>query len=171
MAFKNIDDIRQVEWDQGYLWDISFDESLNKAQKSKLTAPFDRWFPANNVNDERFSITEYQPDIHQFAGFPFPNGSAQRGITVGFYDDMKNTLLKWLTTWVKKDILNNGLYLTTLTKCTKQLKIVKLNSQRVQLEEFSYLVIPSGTIEYQGTDHSDSTIYSVRFLIVGEDIT
>lgn len=168
--FKNIDDIRQVEWDQGYLWDIKFIELINPSHKSKLSSPFDEWFPANSVNDERFSITEHPIDLHQYAGFPFPNGSSQRSITIGFYDDIKNTLLKWITKWVKTDILNDGKYLTTLTRCTKQLQIVKLNSQREQVDTFSYLVIPSGSIEYQGTEQSDSTVYSVRFLIVGEEI-
>lgn len=171
MAFTNIDEIRSVEWDQGYLWDIYFTESLNSQHKSRLTQPFDKWFPASTVNDERFSINEENFQLHQNAGFPLPSGAQQRGVTIGFYDNMSNVLTKWLTTWVKTDILNDGKYLTPLSKCTKELHIVKLNSQREPVDIFHYLVIPSGMMDFQGTEHSESTVHNVRFLIVGEEVS
>lgn len=170
MAIFDINKLREVEWDQGYLWEIMFKETSNTGHKSKLVAPFDEWFPAATVNDERFSIAEHPIDVHQFGSIPFPNSSVQRSITVGFYDDMNNTLLKWFSTWVNEDILNKGLYLTPLSQCTKEIYITKLNSQRQPIgSPISYLVIPSGNLDYQGTEHSDSTIHSVRLLIVGEN--
>lgn len=171
MAIFNIDQLREVEWDQGYLWEIKFGESTNPQHASKLTAPFNDWFPATTVTDERLSMSEYSPDLHQFRGFPFPDGSPQRTITVGYYDDMNNTLLKWVTKWVKEDILNNGKYLTCLQDCTKELYITKLNSQRIPIDIFNYLVIPTGQLEYNGSEHSESNVYQMRFHIVGESVS
>ena len=171
MAKFSIDNIRAVEWDQGYLWEIKFTESLNPDHQSKLTGQFKEWFPAATVNDERLAISEHSLDLHHFKQFPLPDGSPQRSITVGFYDDINNTLLKWLTTWVKVDILNNGKYLTCLEKCTKILHLTKLNSQRKPIDTFNYLVIPSGTVEFSGTETSESNMYQMRFNIVGESVS
>lgn len=171
MAAFNIDQLRAVEWDQGYLWEIMFTNSKNPQHESKLTAPFNEWFPANSVTDERLAISEYSQDLHLFKQFPFPDGAPQRSITVSFYDDINNTLVKWLTTWVKVDILNNGKYLTCLQDCTKELHLTKLNSQRKAIDIFRYLVIPSGTLEFSGTESSESTVYQMRFLIVGESVS
>lgn len=173
---NNIDQIRQIEWDQGHLWDVSFSETVNKQHKSKLISPFSDWFPAESVNDERFSLSTFDQELHQFSGFPFPSGAQQRSITLGFYDDINNTLLKWVTKWVKTDILNDGKFLTPLARCTKILRLAKLNSQRQMVPDsqnpniFSYLVIPSGSAEFQGSENPSSTVYSVRFLIVGEEV-
>jgi hypothetical protein len=166
---KGVEDLRAIEWDAGYLWDIKFIE--NPSHKSQLSGAFKDWFPASTVNDERFSLTEHTFDLHQFGGVPFPNGASQRSVSITFFDDVHNTLLNWVSLWVKTDILNDGKYLTPLSRCTKRIHIVKLNSQREQLKSFIYQVIPSGMMDFQGTEHSDSTLHTLVLRIVGESNT
>lgn len=160
MAYlKNVDEIRAVEWYRSYLWDIVFPEA---------PSPFNKWFPAVDVEE-----TLYNLDTFAFEGgmssFEVPKGTTPLQLSVTFKDNEDLVLHNWLSDWVNKTILNDGMYVTPLEECVKIIQVAKLKPNRAVFSEISYQVIPKGSLSFHGTSDSSSESNTISFVVIGKN--
>lgn len=164
MAFlNNIEQIRQVEWGKKYLWDVKFDDPLRS-----LPAPFDEWFPAQDVEDNVANLESYQFE-GPISSFKVPRKSSVKDVKLTFIDDAAFTLFTFFEEWVNLVIFNDDLFVSTLSESVKTLQIIKLNAQRqiVSGKTRTLLVYPEGPIIFNGSSTSDPQNYSIPLVIAG----
>lgn len=157
---NNIDQLRQVEWGKKFLWDIKFEDA---------PAPFDQFFPAIDIEEDKAILEHYQFERLSKA-FKVPQKTGVKSLRITFADDADNTLVDWLDDWINRLVLNNDGYVSTLERASKLVTLLKLNSTREELnnQQISYWVVPEGQVTYNGSSSSDAQSYSVTFVIVGQ---
>lgn len=159
MAFlTNTDQLRPITWGTKYLWDLWFEGA---------PAPFDKFFPAVDVEEDVAHLDSYTfdtaQDVHRV-----PQSTSTLQLRITFHDSEDHALLKWFRDWVNTTILNDGKFISTVDKSARLVKLLKLNHQRDTLEEKTYYVYPEGTLAFSGDSSSDPIIYTIQFVIVGK---
>lgn len=149
--------IRQVAWGRTYLWDLRFDEA---------PAPFNKWFPASDVEENVFTINTKVIE-GGISTYEVPERSSAFDLNITFYDDEDHTLLDWITKWANTLILNGERRVAVLEQAVKRVDLVKLNSRRVEVKASTYLVFPKGAINFRGTSDVGVPQYAVPFIIAG----
>jgi hypothetical protein len=176
----NIDQIRLIDWGKKFNWAVSFKEP--KINDSRFEGGF---FPASDISVIGATLDSYNFDMGQ-STYAIPQRSTTRRLTMTFYDTKEHTLLAWLKTWIRIDILNNGQFLSCLKDShppvvqndftyprvypTRQVEVIKLDNDLTPLENTRaiYTVYPEGEIEDAGSSSSEFTTYTITFVIVGE---
>jgi len=163
--------IRSVEWGMTHLWDCRFDGA---------PAPFDQWFPAQDVEEPVFQV-ETQIIEGGNSTFEIPKGTASRELQITFYENEARALAEWFNAWVNYVIFGDlqsavansigfgfrSFYTATLEDVARRLDLLKLDSRREPVKRASYLVFPKGQMTDRMTSVSDPIQYSVPFVIVG----
>ena len=165
MSFlKNIDSVRGIDWGQGFLWDIKFDDF--PLTEPKLPKEFSEWFPASDISENVLAL-ESHTIKSGITSFKVPVSTTPFDVKISFYDDINYSILNWLQEWVNLKILNEEKYLTPLTELVKTLHIKKLNRAKEELSMSSYLVYPEGSLDFVGTSQPETQTYDMTFTIVG----
>ncbi len=164
MAFlKNSDNLRNINWDEGFLWDVRF-PSIGPFLGAP--SPFDSWFPAVSVEEPVYSVSSYQFEIFN-KNFKIPEKTNTSELRITFYDDENNTLLGWLKNWVENIMFRQGFSVATISEVLKPVQIAKLNKSKEVIDTRSYLVYPEGSLSYSGSSSSESQTYSLSLVIAG----
>lgn len=176
----NIEHLRRVEWAKRYLWIVDFDGF-------KPPAPFDNFFPANDIQVPMSIVESRQIDLPNDS-LNIPIRTTQRDLRITFYDDSNNTLLRWFTDWQKLDILNLDMFVSCLGDShdtvapdssfgkvrpvvpVRQIKLALLNPGRDQVLVKNFWVYPDGEILFSGNQQSEAQTYTVNFKIVQDGI-
>lgn len=167
---ESIDELRTVQWDGSWLWDVQFTKGGNG---SLPPAPFNKWFPAVTISENRWSLNHRTIDA-PFTEINIPESTTPFSISLEYVDSQDTILTNWLANWVNSEIMNGMQYLTCLKEATKQLTVVKLNYKREIVDSRIHLVIPQGESSYMGDSQSGLPQYSATFTVVGrqrEDTT
>jgi len=176
---KGITQVRSVEWEKKYLWIVDFVDS-------KPPAPFEDFFPANDVTIPMGTLEHHQIDLPQHVFF-FPIRATTGEISITFYDDDKRTLLKWFTDWIHLDINNYGLFVSGLgdnhksvapdsfgnvrnVQPVRKIRLALLDAGRKTTAVHNFWVIPDGEIAYNGAQISDAQTYTMSFKIVNSSL-
>lgn len=154
---SDIDQVRAVQFGAKYLWDIKIPSA---------PAPFDKWFPAVDVEEPLAYLDSYTFDSQQ-STHKVPLRSQAMDLRITFHDDENHSLLHWLEDWINTLSLNNGQWTSTVFETARLVQMLKLNSRREIVKETSYWVYPEGQIQFEGSSSSEPTMYSVVFPIVG----
>jgi len=160
---EDIDQVRDIEWGRGYLWDIKFPEA---------PAPFDVWFPAVEVRENLSTISSFTLDTVR-GPVKIPQASSNQDIEVTFADDVYHTVLNWIVEWQAEMLGDDqktgriGATIATASASAREMIVVKLGLDKEVLKTVSYLVYPEGSVNYQGNSNSEAEQNSVTFVVVG----
>ena len=155
---KDLRQLREIEWKKSHSWTVKFPDA---------PSPFEKWFPASDITIDKYI---HSPLAIQTATseFQIPRGSGLRNIRMTFYDDENNTLLRWFTSWVNGDILNDGEYVTSIDQSVRELDLQKLGREKEILETSRFWVFPVDTLPESYTSESSIVQYEVSFYIAKE---
>ncbi len=149
--------IRSIEWGKSFNWDIQIPDA---------PAPFNQWFPASSVNENKYNLTLKEfPLWHNV--YSVPEGTSEFSVSITFFDDHRLTILEWLSKWVNEEILNNGRFITPLKQAAKDIYIVKTNTTGEEILRSHYWVIPKDSGFYKGESSPDPYSGEIEFVIVG----
>lgn len=161
---RNADQLRKVEWDRGYLWEVRFPDA---------PPPFNDFFPATSVAEELCDLVSKVFD-GTMNTYQIPTGQAMNEIRLTFVDggNIKDNqsglvLSKWITDWINVEILNDEKYISTIETASKLMQVIKLNSQHEIISDVTYWVFPKGKIMYNGKNENSLVEFAVDFAIVG----
>jgi hypothetical protein len=153
---ESIADFSSIDWGGTWLWDIQFPDA---------PSPFDRWFPAADIEEPLAHL-----DTMQIKGgatnFEIPIGSSALIIRINFYDDVNRFLETWITEWIRS-IAPGASPVLTLEESARVINISKLDSTRTEIDQYQYLVIPKGTFSFRGNSSAEVPTYPLELVIVG----
>lgn len=159
-GLNSIEQLRSVDWNRGYLWDLRFLPPTNPPR------PFDDWFPAVDVDDTLWSVAMLAIEGPIFP-MEVPKGAqAVRTVNVTFVDDVKGTVERWLSEWVNEGILRNGTSVATISECWRKMEVIRLGLDKRPIFRYEYLVIPTGNFTFTGRSESISNQYQVNFNVL-----
>lgn len=167
MAFlNNIDEIRSIEWGKKHLWDVRFE-----AQEGELVEPFNRWFPAIDIDDEVANLTSYQFEAFT-RSYKLPQRTQSQSVRLTFTDTAAHDLFEFFNVWINETIFaSEGTthYVRTLTESVRLLQIARLNAQREEIGGLtrSLWVYPEGPLVFNGSSSSDPNNYTIELVIAG----
>jgi hypothetical protein len=170
--------IRAVEYDKRFLWAIDFQNTF------KPPAPFDTFFPASEVTFGMQNVNEETINYGQSA-ISYPINDSPREVSITFYDDKDQTLLRYFKDWMELDIKNNGRFMSGLqdnhtavsadsfgnrrnVAPSRQIRLIHLDAYRTENSIYSYLIFPKGSIDFLGSQASEATEYTLSFTIVDD---
>lgn len=161
MFLKNISNIRKIDFERAYLWDIVFDDS-------EIPSPFDKWFPAVDV-EEPFAVLNTFTFEAGGTNIQVPQNTNNLELKITFYDESQHILLYWLKNWM--DSISGVDFVFPLENCVKRLMIARLNLKRefISNQTHSYWVYPKGEITYHGSSTSELNNYIVNFVVAGKN--
>jgi hypothetical protein len=166
---KDLSVVRGVEWGRAYLWDCKFGSGREVSPSSIVPAPkkpFDTWFPATEVRENLATIQSKEFETH-ISTLKVPQSTSVFPIEITFIDDYKDTLSDWITDWINKKILGDGIFLYPLEEVVTALYIAKLKPDKSELHTSSYMVYPEGELYYEGKSENGLHTYQVTFISVG----
>lgn len=157
---NNISQVRSIDWNRAYLWDIRFLPPDNPP------APFDSWFPAVDVDDMMWSLTTYNPETPNFP-LAIPTKAMQvRNLGITFQDDVYASIEMWLEEWVNGSILNRGECVSTLFEIIRRVEVLRLSLDKKPIFRCIYEVYPTDTFTFTGRSESISNQYQTYFNVV-----
>lgn len=199
-----IGQLRAVEWSRKYLWSFNFVDfnspisassffknpfATPKTRQSTATpkAPFDKFFPAVDVDINEITSNGFQSDAYM-TSFKVPQKQDLVTLKLTFYDDQDNTIYNFMRHWVKNEIYNGGRYVSPLSDCVKAVELRKIKlasigdfiggasaaltgskSSDASIAEIQHLwVIPDGQMPWNGSSNSEAHMYTMDFVVVGE---
>lgn len=129
MYLRTIDQIRNVEWSQSYLWDIHFHDLLGN-----LPFHFKEWFPATDVEEDLAKVESYTFEQYMNS-YKVPLKTSPRELKITFVDDINHSISRWLEIWMNDEILNNRMednifepqFISTLTEIVKLVQLVRVS--------------------------------------------
>jgi hypothetical protein len=157
MFLQDINEIRSIDFERGYLWDIRF-------EVENIPSPFDRWFPAVDVEEPINNLNVFTFEAGN-TNIQVPQSTNNLELKVTFYDDIDHTLLYWIRSWYNAIVGVD--YVSVLEDSVKSLRIAKLDLQRKPIlnQTQAYWVYPKGELSYHGTSTSEITPYIVNFVV------
>lgn len=166
MFLYDVRQIKEIEFAKEWLWDIRF---------PKAPKPFNEWFPATDVSFPVATVKSKTFSVF-LSEYSIPEKTGEHKMTIGFLDDIKHTLLDWITAWMHLivNISEKKGCVQTLQEAKKEVYIARLNSKRelLQVGKVPYIegywVYPEGSPTFVGGSESRPLTYSVDFVIVGE---
>ena len=160
-GFRNIDDLRQIEFARTHLWDIKIEEPT-------LPVPFNDWFPASSVDEPLGGVsstsTSFATDQYFY---PVSRHAMQLQITT--FDDSVHTLENFFKDWVHKEIFLNGLGVAPLKSCVRRVHIMRLSPQKVEIQRNVYLCYPDNNMSCSLNSGSDAKALTINFRVVGKE--
>jgi len=147
--------LRQIRWAKEYLWEIVFHEA---------PAPFNDWFPAETISQNVWSI-----DSRVVASlYPMQNMSSPFTLDVTFLDDENHTVMEWLRGLVNGVMLtHDGKPRGYLEDACTPVSIRRLNAKKEAKHSEGLWVFPTGSMDFEGSNQSESASKQAQFLIVG----
>lgn len=182
--FGGIDNIRNLEWGKKYLWEVTFLDP-------KPPAPFTDFFPATDIDIIQAPIESFIFDQGQ-STFKAPQKSNIRQLTMTFFDTQEAVLANWMSDWMEIDILNDGHYVSCLLDShphegtrkirfesdervwpTRTVKFARLDNmlEPVKGTEQTLTIYPEGELTFSGSSGSEANVFTMNFVIVGENKT
>jgi hypothetical protein len=144
MAYlRNIEQVRSVQWGSDHLWDILFLDG-------NPPSPFDSWFPAKTIRENKFTQQSYNGNIGNTT-FKLPESTTDFSLDVTFAEDVGLELLQWFADWVNNDIFLGGAgQVNYLESIARNVAIVKMNARKEPIRITQYLVYPEGEMYFEG---------------------
>lgn len=179
-----IETIRNIDYGTNYLWTLDFGD----VDGFKPPAPFDNFFPASDLTLNLGIINSHTVELAQSA-ISFPKNSGFKSIDITFFDDENRTIQQWMSDWINIDILNNGDFISGINDThrigfpdrgqdsfgvarlvvpTRTVRIAMLNRIKNEVLSYNYLVYPEGELTFTGSQASEATTFSMKFIIVAE---
>lgn len=180
---RGITAIRSVEFEKRFLWTVDF---IGGGDSYSAPEPFDKLFPASNVDFNLATLTSHEFDQGQSV-VKFPRRGGLKNMSVTFYDNEKRALLNWFRDWIELDILNNGEYMSGLLDShalvtgsdsfgvarrvypIRQIRVALLDSWKNEVQTLDYMVYPEQDLNWSGAQDSEASTYTINFAIV-EDL-
>lgn len=161
VGFKGIDQLREIDWDKTYLWDILLEDPSDP-----IPFPFNDFFPAIEVEEEGANLLSFE---FESAGgnFKVPHKSASRTLSLTFPDNHNKVLYSYFVRWIESKIFNQKEFVSTLDESVKQITILKKDVNGFNVSTNAYWVYPEDKITYRGTSESSLSIYTVSLVIAG----
>lgn len=155
----NLESIRRIDWARSWHWDIQFPDAPE---------PFKKWFPAIDVDENLGTVDEYNFTAG-FSSYNVPKSSQGFTLSVTFPDNSELVLENWFSDWINKEIFKSGrggaTYIATVASCSKEVKIAKLAPANRLISLNTYLVFPTGNLNYRGSSSAEIHSNTVEFKI------
>lgn len=161
MFLEGIESLRSVDWSKTYLWDMHF---IGGNGWGSPAYPFDSWFPATEVDELVGSIIthDFAPPLRPFS---IPGSSNLKRLKISFIDDVYCTLEKYFEEWMDVQILNNGLGVSPVEDCLRDVIIYRLGSNHKPVHGYIYSIFPAGELPFNGRSTSNLNEYSLDFVV------
>ena len=161
-SFITLAQFGSIEYDSQHLWALKIDGS---------PAPFDRWFPAQSVEEvtKGPSTTSMSYGIDEINMLNAYNAITMR---VEILDDEAAKLETWLKQWQKDmstDPLTGKPYIgfKYLDDILKRMTVSKYNWQKVLISKTEYYVLPVGQINLVRQNEPGLKQLNVNFAVFG----
>lgn len=154
---KNLEQLRNIEWSRSWTWDIQF-------EAAGIPEPFSTWFPATEVEEGLFNLEGFQI-TGGFGTFEVPKSWSMLSLSITFVDSAYLVLEHWLDEWVNTTIFGGGSYVACLEDSLKKVNVAKLDNKREMVSLNSYLVFPTGPLNFSGSSSADISSHQVEFRI------
>lgn len=154
---KNLEELRKVEWARSWNWDIQFEDP-------SVPEPFKNWFPATEVEEGIFNLELFQI-TGGFGTFEIPKSWTALSLQITFVDSAFLVLEHWLKEWVQQTIFGSGIHVACLENSVKKVNIAKLTAKGDLVRLNSYLVFPTGPLNFSGSSSADVVSHQVEFRI------
>lgn len=157
LFLKNLEQIRSIEWSRSWTWDIQFEDE-------SMPEPFTKWFPATDVEEGLYNLEPLQV-TGGLGTFEVPKSWVMLSLNITFVDSAYLVLERWLEEWVNVTILGNGEYVACLQDSVKKVHVAKLDGKKELVALNSYLVFPTGPLNFSGNSASEVSSHQVEFRI------
>lgn len=161
-----VEKLRTTEFGKTFNWNMRF---LTGGSKYVLPSPFAEWFPAIDMDSILSSVTMKQipGTLQTFHSIPVSRN--ERTFKFTFIDDAKGSIVAWLDDWMRFISGADGDDgITTLDEAARLVSYRKTNSTTSTVESRNLFIIPDGDLSELGNSSSELRIYSMNFIIVGE---
>ncbi len=174
MALININSVRSIEWARNYNWSVMIEMEEGKGG---VPVPFDKWFPAVDVETELGVITPYDVEYYMTT-LSVPQKGGERSLSITYYDNEDLVLHRWLEEWVMETTLNEKKYITPLNGKdssgrpvvrTVHLKQLKSDMDTV-IRELVFKVWPDGPVSIQHSSEQGLLLGTISFKVVGTKV-
>lgn len=133
-----------------------------------ITSPYGDELPAIRTDLDLASVSHFNVNI---GGVPFsiPSGSGSGlGFSISFYDDRSATVLRQMIQWFREaGGFNNKGRAPNMAKTAKLLTLTIGNSCGGGNGTANVLVVPHGTVKFNGTNEIGAIDFTASFVIVG----
>lgn len=155
-SFLTLEQFESVEYDSSHLW---------LCELEGAPAPFNRWFPAQSIDEPLRSVTVSTmsfgiEEVNTLNGY---NAISMRAEII---DDARNTLENWLRAW-SKDISDEYKGFRYPEEILHNLTIYKYTWQKERVYTKQYAVIPSGDISVPRQNEPGLKVLNVTFAVFG----
>ncbi|AYJ73905.1 hypothetical protein phiLo_53 [Thermus phage phiLo] len=153
-----------VKWGLSNRWAVElFDPKFN------VPAPFDKFFPAESVDEKISNVNDGQLTIghHQFR---YPQDRISKELSITFLDDDKYTLMEIFRAWMDEVIPPKDGVLNLLSESIRQVNVYRYGWDRKVKNARAYWVYPSGMITYSGNQSAEFIRFSVELAVVKEQV-
>lgn len=160
MATLSITDLRNVDWDLSTLWEVKFNNT---------PSPFNNFNP---VIDVELNFGGLQHNELADTGYQFPIKKSPPSLTISYYDSQNLNFTAFFKEWMDDIAPRDFRGVKALSESTKFINIIKkeLNGSNESIVyHWTFNVIPSSEIIYHGTSSADVPIYSLSFIVVGDN--
>ena len=149
--------IRSVEWGSKHLWDVQFPTA---------PSPFNAWFPATSVRENVYSLERESWSLYM-SSYSAVKSTGEFDLSITFVDDVKHTVLNWISHWVNTEILNGGQYVATLAESAKDVIVVRSDAEGNTVRSTTYQVIPDGSGYFEGDSSAEVNSGELALVVVG----
>jgi len=158
--------LRSFEWGSTHLWNFKF--IPNSSDGAKFPKQFNTWFPAIDMEDTLYSISNGSID-GPLTDYKYPLRSGALDLSLTFADTAEYKLKDWFEYWTSTIVRTGDLNasVATLEEASRTIMYQMLDPKKKSIQERKYKVIPSGELKFSGTSNNDITIYNIQFDIVG----
>jgi len=151
-----------VRWGLSNRWAVELDDP-----KFSVPAPFDKFFPAETVDEKISNVNDGQITIghHQFR---YPQDRISKELSITFLDDDKYTLMEIFRAWMDEIVPPSKGALGLLSDSIRRINVYRFGWDRSIKNARAYWVYPSGMITYSGNQSSEFIRFSVELAVVRE---
>jgi hypothetical protein len=165
MAFLNsVEQLRAVEWSKAHLWDVRFPSI---AGSKGAPAPFTEWFPASSFDHVLFNLDVFTFELPGIV-MSVPKSTAEKTISMTFYDDVNGVLEQWFQDWVERDILLGGKAVATLEECVRLIQLTRLDVGKNARKIDSLWVYPRDNMSFSGRSDAAANEFTVNLVVAGK---
>lgn len=160
--YVTLDKFDSVEYDSSHLWECQIDGA---------PAPFNKWFPAQSVDEPSKGVTVSAisfglEEVNVLNGYNAVN------LRTELIDDDKATLEQWLRLWQKSTAATDSRGFAYagfryLEEILHKMYITKYTWQKEKVYTREYLILPTGDINTAKTNEPAIKVLNVNFAVFG----
>ncbi len=160
MALITLQSLTKFQWDKSNLWDVTIAGMNFHAFPTQS-------FASTTVELDFFGVTL---ESIGNTGLSMAYGSSWPTFNLTFVDDEELTTLSFFKDWIFGMATLDGYASQVLSVAKKTVTLTKHKHDLTNARTWTFDVIPSGAIQYQGESDGAIKQYTINFNVVGGDL-